>query len=394
MSESFALGIEVVLAEPPPALRAARTFGVLCNQASVEGTFRYSHELLADRFGKRLCALFGPQHGLWSEQQDNMIETPHSIEPRLGVPVHSLYADRRKPTPEMLDGIELLVVDLQDVGTRVYTFVWTLLLCLEACAEQGVRVLVLDRPNPLGGEVIEGPVLDPAFASFVGLLPIPMRHGLTIAELAQWFVEVRGIDCALEVAQMRGWHRSMLWSDLGRSWVPTSPNLPREEGVLLYPGQVLLEGTTFSEGRGTTTPFEVCGAPGIDGHALAHEMRALGVGPELALRPVRFAPTFHKFEGRSCGGLFLHARDPRAVRSYRATLALIAAVRRLRPETMGWRPPPYEYEETLMPIDILTGSAAAREAIDRGADASTLDALASVDTNSWWHATADHRLYD
>jgi uncharacterized protein YbbC (DUF1343 family) len=394
MSRVFALGLELALATPPAPLAAARRIGLLMNQASVDRGFRYAHDLLAARFPGRIAALFGPQHGLWSEQQDNMIETAHALDRRLGVPVYSLYAERRRPTPEMLDGLDLLVVDLQDVGTRVYTYIWTLLLGLEACAEAGVPVLVLDRPNPLGGVVVEGPLLEPAFASFVGLAPIPMRHALTIGELARWFVTSRGLQVELQVQPMRGWSRDLLWSDLGRAWVPTSPNLPRFEGVLVYPGQVLLEGTNLSEGRGTTTPFEICGAPWLEPDALAAAMRELGADPAIALRPLRFEPTFHKFAGSSCGAVFLHPLDPAQARSYRTTLALLAAARRLAPDAFGWRAPPYEYEPDKMPIDILTGSAATREAIDAGATAADLDALAAVDAAAWTASTAAARLYD
>jgi uncharacterized protein YbbC (DUF1343 family) len=394
MTSPLQLGLELVLDSPPEPLARARRFGLLMNQASVDGRFRYAHDLLAARFPGRVAALFGPQHGLWSEQQDNMIETAHAVDPGLGVPVHSLYSERRQPTPEMLDGLDLLVVDLQDVGTRVYTYVWTLLLTLEACAEAGVPVLVLDRPNPLGGLAVEGPLLEPSCASFVGLAPIPMRHALTIGELARWFVSTRGIRVDLHVQPLRGWSRTALWSDLGRPWVPTSPNLPRFLGVLVYPGQVLLEGTNLSEGRGTTTPFEVCGAPWLEPRALAGALRELGADPQIALRPYRFEPTFHKFAGQSCGGLFLHPLDPRTARSYRTTLALLAAARRLAPDRFAWRPPPYEYETERMPIDILTGSPRTRLAIDGGAEAADLDELAAVDAAAWTAATGAARLYD
>ncbi len=363
----------------PHPLDSARRFGLLCNQASLDHRFRPVQEILHERCGARLAALFGPQHGLWSEQQDNMIETGHGRDPQLGVPVFSLYSETRKPTPAMLEQLDLLVVDLQDVGTRVYTYIWTLQHCLEACAERGIPVLVLDRPNPLGTAVVEGPLLEPAYRSFVGLAPIPMRHARTVGDFARWIVAHLGLDVELHVDPVAAEVTpDTLWSDLGRSWVPTSPNLPRFEGVLVYPGQVLLEGTNLSEGRGTTTPFEICGAPWLDGHELAATMRELGACEHAVYRPIRFEPTFHKFVGASCGGVFIHPTNPRRFRSYRTTLALLAAVRRLAPDHFAWRSPPYEYEDRLMPIDILAGSDALRTAIDRNASRADLDRLAGA----------------
>ena len=299
-------GLEVVLREPPIRLQQSQAFGLVCNQASVTDEFVPAADALHERFGQQLRTLFGPQHGMWSTEQDNMIETPHAS--YRGMQVFSLYSETRRPTPRMLAGLDLLLVDLQDVGARVYTYAWTLIHCLRACAAHGVAVLVLDRPNPLGGDAIEGPLLDPDYTSFVGGAAIPMRHGLTLGELARLGNAELGIDAELHVTTMRGWRRAMLWPDTGRAWVPPSPNLPRFEGALVYPGQVLLEGTNLSEGRGTTTPFEQSGAPFLDPFALAEALQEhgpTGVTP----RPVRFAPTFHKHANSTCGGLFLHVTD-------------------------------------------------------------------------------------
>lgn len=382
------IGLERCLEHPPEVLRGAR-FGLLCNQASITHDFALAYEALAARLPGQLVALFGPQHGFLSEQQDNMIETPHAREPRLQVPIHSLYAQDRKPTKKQLEGLDLLVVDLQDVGCRVYTYVWTLLYCLEACAEQRIPVLVLDRPNPLGLARVEGAMLDPEFASFVGLHPLPMQHGLTLGELAHLLNAERGIGAELHVMPCEGLTRAMTWRETGRAWIPPSPNLPRVEGVDVYCGQVLLEGTNLSEGRGTTTPFELFGAPFVEPYRLRDALAERQL-PGVVFRPVRFEPTFQKWQGKSCGGLFLHVTDPETFAAYRTTLAVLACVRALWPNDFAWRQPPYEYETEKLPIDILTGSAAVREAIDAGEDPTP---LAEVDGEAFAARTAAARAY-
>jgi uncharacterized protein YbbC (DUF1343 family) len=396
-STRFRSGLEVVLAEPPPILRRSRRFGLLMNQASVDDRYRLAHERLHERFPGRLAALFSPQHGLFAEQQDNMVESAHGREPRTGLPLFSLYSETRRPRREWLADLDLLVVDLQDVGCRVYTFVWTVTHCLEACVEAGVPLLVLDRPNPLGGEGVEGEWLDPRFASFVGRAPMPMRHDLTMGELALHLNRAMGIGATVEVARCDGWRRSSRWRDLARPWVPTSPNLPRIEGVDVYPGQVLLEGTNLSEGRGTTTPFELCGAPFLEPWRLRDALAELEL-PGVTFRPVRFEPTFHKWKGTSCGGLFLHVTEPRTFAPLRTTLALLATVRRLWPEALLWKPPPYEYEHEKMPIDCITGGDGVRALLERPLDpgelAARLQPLCDGRREEWRRATAAARLYD
>ena len=387
MTAHVETGLEIALQEPPQRLRDSRAFGLLSNQASVTRGFAHAADAVHARFPDTLRALFGPQHGLWSTQQDNMIETGHAS--YRGLPVHSLYSETREPTQQMLDGLDLLVVDLQDVGTRVYTYAWTLLHCMRACAAHGVEVMVLDRPNPLGGLHAEGALLDLAYESFVGRAAVPMRHGLTLAELAAHCNDAMGIGCTLHVVAMRGWSRAQLWADTGLAWVPPSPNLPRHEGALVYPGQVLLEGTNLSEGRGTTTPFEQFGAPWLDAGRLAE---ALGDVAGAAVRPVSFEPTFQKWRGEVCCGLFVHVTDADALRSYRMTLQLLRAVRELHGDALRWNEPPYEYEETLAPIDILTGGPAARRWVDEGGGHAELDALAEAPA-SWWPSVAHCLLY-
>lgn len=391
MSAPVQIGLEVACDDPPPRLRAARHFGLLANQASVDHTFAHAPDVLAQRFPGRLAALFGPQHGLWSTEQDNMVETAHGRDRRLSVPVYSLYSETRRPTAAMLDGLDLFVVDLQDVGTRVYTYIWTLCHCLAACAERKLPVLVLDRPNPLGGERAEGPRLDLAFASFVGEAPIPMRHGLTLGELASWCNEHLALGADLDVVTMRGWRRELLWPATGRAWVPPSPNLPRWEGALVYPGQVLLEGTRLSEGRGTTTPFEQFGAPFVDPWRLAaaaaeHDLRG------VTLRPVHFEPTFQKWRGEACGGLFLHVTDSATFAPYRTTAVLLRCARELWPDHFEWLPPPYEYEAEQQPIDILHGGAALRQFVAGELPWSQLDAVTAAPTD-WWPSAIPHLRY-
>lgn len=415
---TIAYGLEHAAAAVPAALKDANV-GVLFNQASVDCRFRYAADVLAEVASLRIRALFSPQHGLWGEEQANMIETPHgrfliapsgsaensgtaelrsskwdvrpSRTPSLAlgamvdVPLYSLYSEARKPTPAMLDGLDAFVIDLQDVGTRIYTYIWTVTHCLEACAERGLPVVLLDRPNPLGGVIAEGSVLDPAFTSFVGRAPIPMRHALTIGELAVHLNDVMGIHADLTVVPLQGWRREMLWPDTGRAWLPPSPNLPTFASALVYPGQVLLEGTNLSEGRGTTTPFEVMGAPFIDPFRLADCLAEQQL-PGVVFRPVKFRPTFDKWAGESCGGIFLHVTDARAFRPYRTTLAILSAVKALWPREFAWRPPPYEYETVKMPIDILSGSSKLREWIDgvQVAAAPPEELLGAAECTGWF----------
>lgn len=357
-------GVERLLGGAADHLRSG-ALGLVAHPASVASELTHSVDALLEA-GFGLEALFGPQHGARGEKQDNMIESADYTDPVTGLPVHSLYGEVRKPTLEMLADLDAVLFDLQDVGVRVYTFVWTMALTMEACAEAGVRLVVLDRPNPVGGVVREGPVLRPGFESFVGLHPVPLRHGLTCGELAGWLNEVRGIGCELEVVECSGWRRSMSWAETGLPWVLPSPNLPTPESCDVYPGMVLLEGTNLSEGRGTTRPFEIFGAPFLDGRELAR-LASEEMGDGGHLRPCWFEPTFQKHAGALCGGAQLHVTDRKRFRPVRAAVAILWACRRLSPDAVAWREPPYEYEEVLPPIDILWGHEGLREGIDAGA---------------------------
>jgi len=357
-------GLDRLLDEGHP-LAAGRRVGLLCHPASVDARLRPAAALLHADARWDLCALFGPQHGIRGETQDNMIEWEGFRDPATGLPVHSLYGEHRNPTPAMLEGLDVLIVDLQDVGARYYTFVWTVLLCLEACAEQGVAVLVLDRPNPLG-DAREGNVLDMAYRSFVGLAPVPMRHGLTVGELARWCVREFDLDVELAVLAPAGGRRGDLFPDTGLPWVLPSPNMPTWDTAVVYPGMCLLEGTSLSEGRGTTRPFEIFGLPGLDPDALAARLAARDL-PGALFRPLHFQPTFQKHAGVLCGGAQIHVVDPRAYRPVRTAVEILAAVRALAPAGFAWKPPPYEYETEKLPIDVLAGGPGLREALECGA---------------------------
>ena len=345
------------------ARTAGRRIGLVANPASLDADYRHVVDVAASAPGVALTALFGPQHGFRSDVQDNMIETDHARHPRLGVPVYSLYGETRTPTPAMLSELDLLVIDLQDVGTRVYTYIHTMTNCLQACAAAEVPVVVCDRPNPIGGAAVEGPVLQPGFESFVGLFPIPLRHGLTIGELARLCNEAFGLGASVEVLPVAGWRRHLYHDETGLPWVLPSPNLPTLDSAVVYPGMVLLEGTNLSEGRGTTRPFEIAGAPWLDAHRLAEAMNGLGL-PGVWFRPAEFQPTFQKHAGETCGGCQIHVTDRAAFRPVLTAVAFLQVCRRLDPDRFAWREPPYEYEAVIPPIDILFGSDALRRSLD------------------------------
>ncbi len=341
-----------------------RRVGLLCHQASVTSELEHATEVIRSIRGARLHALFAPEHGLWgTAQAEARVATRRDRS--TGTPIWSLYGKSRRPSPAMLSGLELLLCDLQDVGARYYTFVWTLALAMEACARAGVSMLVLDRPNPLGGLTVEGNVLEERFASFVGLHPLPVRHGMTIGELALYLNARRGLGTRLSVLPMSGWRREMAWESTGLPWIPPSPNMPTPDTARVYPGGCLIEGTNLSEGRGTTRPFEWVGAPFIEPERWAAALRAERL-PGVHFRPCVFQPAFEKWKGRECGGVQLHVTDQGRFKPYVTGLALIATARRLYPTEFAWRKPPYEFEEKRLPIDILCGSDRVRRQIERG----------------------------
>ena len=351
-------------------LLRGRTIGLVCNPASVDSSLEHITNR-AEASGVRLGAIFGPQHGLYSDLQENMIESPHARDHERRVPIYSLYSETREPTPEMLAGLDALVIDLQDVGTRIYTYIYTMANCLHAARRAGLPVVVCDRPNPIGGMLVEGPMLEEDFRSFVGQYPIPMRHGMTIGELARLFNEHFGIGAKLEVVAMKGWSRAQYWDDTGLPWVLPSPNIPSVESAAVYPGTVMLEGTNVSEGRGTNRPFDLVGAPWAVPEKIARHLNGLDL-PGVRFRPALFEPTFHKHANIACGGCQVHVLDRATFRPVHAGVAVIDAFLRAGPDAFQWREPPYEYEYTKPPIDILYGSTALRDGLANGTSAADL----------------------
>lgn len=384
-------GLEIIAAAPPPSL-IGRRLGLLCNPASVDSGFNHARDVIRRAFPGQLNALFSPQHGFFAEKQDNMIESDDRRDPASGLPVYSLYGATRIPTASMLADIDVMVVDLQDVGTRVYTFVYTLSYCMEAARQHGTAIVVLDRPNPIGGLQIEGNCLHPDCASFVGRYPIPMRHGLTIGEMALLFNTVFHIDCDLEVIAMEGWARAMTFAHTGLPWVAPSPNLPTPASAMVYPGQVIWEGTNISEGRGTTQPFELFGAPFIDPQELL-----AAVEPTLllgtVLRPVLFEPTANKWAGHPCRGFQIHVTDPAAYAPYLLSLGIYQAVRQLYPDRFAYQPPPYEYEHHRLPMDLILGDREVRLQIEAGTPITAMSRAWSAALAEYDEMIAPIRLY-
>jgi uncharacterized protein YbbC (DUF1343 family) len=345
--------------------------GIVSNPASIDAHFRHIVRAIADAPGVTLAAIFGPQHGYRADVQDNMIETGHAKDPTRGVPVYSLYSETREPTAEMLKGLDVLVIDLQDVGSRIYTFVYTMANCLRACKKHGVPVIVTDRPNPIGGEQLGGPMLAAGFESFVGQFPIPLQHGMTIAELARLFNEAFGIGADLTVVAMENWDRRMYHENTGLPWVMPSPNVPTVDTAVVYPGTVLFEGTNLSEGRGTTRPFELIGAPWVDAEALAEKLAAYNL-PGVHIRPVVFEPTFHKHAKQACGGCQIHVLNREEFTAVKTAVAVLVEIRAQNSAKFEWRQPPYEYELTKLPFDILSGSSELRRQIEAGVPVRTI----------------------
>ncbi len=383
-------GLTRLLAGERPELRVAR-LGLIAHQASVTPELTAATDALRGA-GFKLVSLFGPQHGVQGEKQDDMIESVSFTDTRLGIPVHSLYGEVRKPTAEMLSGLDAVLFDLQDVGVRIYTFLWTMTLAMEACRDTGVKFVVLDRPNPISGAMREGPTLRSGFESFVGLYPVPLRHGLTAGEIARLANDHFGIDCELDVVPCEGWTRADWFDNTGLPFVLPSPNLPTLDACTVYPGMVLLEGTNLSEGRGTTRPFELFGAPFLDPYELTTKLDRLAL-PGVVFRPCRFEPTFQKHAGQVCGGAQVHVTDRHAFRPVETAVSVLHTVKLLAPNDFVWRDPPYEYETEKLPIDVLWGSDSLRVAIDAKVAPGEIVRKANADIAAFDNLVEPYLLY-
>jgi uncharacterized protein YbbC (DUF1343 family) len=386
-------GLDVLVSRLPSLLRG-RTVGLLSHPASVTRDLTHARRAIGAIRGVKLGRLFAPEHGLTGAAQD-LVSVGAERDALTRLPVVSLYGKRRAqlaPEPRALEGLGALVVDLQDVGSRYYTFVWTMALSMKAAARVGLPVVVLDRPNPLGGEKLEGNMPDPRFASFVGLYPLPTRHGMTIGELAGYLNDTHGLGCDLTVVPMLGWKRPMLWEDTGLPWVAPSPNMPTPDTARVYPGGCLVEGTNLSEGRGTTRPFEWIGAPYLDGARLEHALTRRRL-PGARFRAIGFEPAFHKWKGERCGGVQIHVTDTDRFKPVATYLAIIAEARHQSPRRFRWRKPPYEFERHKLPIDLLGGGPSMRRAIERGAAQAGLEASWRRDLARFGRARRPYLLY-
>ena len=388
--EPVLTGAERLRVEGFARLRGRRV-GLLTNPTGVTTDLVSLVDQLAAAPGVRLAALFGPEHGLAAGAAAGE-QVASATHPRLGIPVHSLYGEDRAPTAEQLAGLDLLLIDLQDVGARYFTYGATVALTLEACGRHSVPVVLLDRPNPLGGAIVEGPVLDPAYRSFVGPLPIPIRHGLTLGEFARLANETEGYGAELEVVTLQGWWRDRWYDETGLPWVPPSPNLPTLATALVYPGTCLVEGTTLSEGRGTTLPFELVGAPRLDPDTLAGALNALAL-PGVHWRPAVFTPWHGRVHvGVRCGGVQLHPTDRDAFRPVTAALHLLETARRLAPAEFAWHPPPAAGAHPF--IDLLAGTAQLRLALDTGVPPAEIAAGWQADLVRFAADRRPYLLYD
>lgn len=360
-------GLEIVNEQKSAQDKLKGRVAYLAHSASIDRHFTLGVYHLQKILGKRLVKLFGPQHGFVTDVQDNMIESRDFIHPFFKIPVHSLYSHTRIPTDHMLEGVDTLVVDLQDVGTRVYTYISTLALCMKVCGEKGIKVVILDRPNPVSGEIIEGPVLEDRWHSFVGHHKIPQRHALTMGEVAK-LTATYYAPCELEVIKMEGWKRSFFWNETGLPWTNPSPNLPTSDGAITFVGTVLFEGTNLSEGRGTTRSLEIVGHPQIEAFSfhqkLVERLKKEDHLKGFILRPMVFMPTFQKHVGVPCGGIHIHVTDPSQFKSWALGQFLCREFKRELGAEFKWRNSSYEYENDRLAIDLINGNEKVKNWVD------------------------------
>lgn len=358
------VGLENLLNGKVNLLKGARV-GLVCNQASVDHSLQHAADLFQAHPGVNLTALFGPQHGIRGDLQDNMIETDHAVDRQTGKPIYSLYSETREPTEAMLSGVDTIVFDMQDVGCRIYTFNYTMANCMRAAKKFGKKVVVCDRPNPIGGAAVAGNVLEPGYASFVGQFPMPTRYGMTVGELARMFNDHFKIDCDLEVIELEGWSREDWLDDTDVPWVMPSPNIPTVDTTAVFPGTVHFEGTQISEGRGTTRPFELIGAPYIVPENYADRLNAIGL-PGIYFRGCVFQPTFQKHARVSCGGVQLHVTNREEFEPVISGVAMVKTAFDMYGDDFRWKEPPYEYVFDQNPFDVIAGTNHMREAFERG----------------------------
>ncbi len=380
MSPMVKTGIDLIVKRWPAKFSSAH-IGLLLHPASITNNFSHSADNCFKSKKFHISALFGPQHGIRGETQDNMIEWNSFMDKKTGSPVYSLYGKTRKPSPEMLRNIDVMVIDLQDVGARYYTFIWTMALVMEACEEQNKAVVILDRPNPINGKAIEGPVLKPKYSSFVGLQRLPVRHGMTIGEIGLYLKDAFYNKLDIEIIPMQGWKREMWFDNTGLPWILPSPNMPTLDTATVYPGMCLLEGTNLSEGRGTTRPFEIFGAPFVEPEVLVTRLKDLRL-PGVVFRPLHFLPTFQKHTLKLCGGAQIHITNREKFKPFKTASAILKTVHDLYPGKFRWNKPPYEYEKNILPIDILAGTDRFRKDIEDGTSLDTME--------KWWN----HELHD
>ena len=382
-------GLDRIQNDPGLTDEISGRVGYLCHNASVDRNLNHGSDIMHDLFGSRLTAFFAPQHGLYTDAQDNMIESPHFVHPIYQIPVFSLYSETREPTLDMLSNIDTLVIDLQDSGVRVYTYIWTMILALKSCANAGKKVVILDRPNPLDGISVEGNILESGFKSFIGLHPIPMRHGMTMGEIAEFGCKFWDIDVDLHVISVDNWDRSqqnvftcgeVTFDKL--PWVLPSPNLSTPDTLRVYPGSVLFEGTNLSEGRGTVRPFELFGHPKLNAFAWREQLEIVlndtGFGDAVRLRPHTFVPTFEKWAGTTCHGYQIHLSGKLKDRGiWTAVQLIMRELYYLMGSDFEWRQPPFEYVHDQLPIDILNGTDKIRKWIEDRGSLKELDTIAS-----------------
>jgi len=375
----------------PKGLKGLST-GLLVHPASVNGKFEHAVNVFLKSKKFRLKALFGPQHGIRGETQDNMVEWEGFKDPQTGLPIYSLYGHTRKPEPEMLNDIGVLAIDIQDVGSRYYTFIWTMELCMQACFECNKSIVILDRPNPINGVSTEGPVLEMSYASFVGQRPLPVRHAMTVGEIANYLKNEFYPSLDLHIIKMQGWKRKMLFDETRLPWVMPSPNMPTLDTAIVYPGMCLLEGTNLSEGRGTTRPFEIFGAPFMEPDTLIKKLKEFKL-TGVAFRPMYFLPTFQKHAGKLCKGAQIHVIDRDKFKPFKTGIAILKATHDLYPEQFKWKEPPYEYETEKMPIDILCGTDRLKKGIEKGESLKNMEEWWASETKAFEKIRKKYLLY-